>query len=82
MEKRKWYFEKIWILLFISFLWIELTFHVITFHTLWELSVIRIILFSLVGSLFLSFLFSLFPFPYSRIGILVMVLFVSIYTIA
>ena len=82
MEKRKWYFEKIWILLFISFLWIELTFHVITFHTLWEPSVIRIILFSLVGSLFLSFLFSLVPFSYSRIGILVMVLFVSIYAMA
>lgn len=82
MEKRKWYFEKIWLLTFISFLWVEIVFHVITFHTIFELPFLRIILFTLVSTMLLSFIFSLFPFRYSRFGVLITILFVSIYAIA
>lgn len=54
------YMSKMFALNFISLLFIELLFKIISFNTIFDFEVIRIILFTFVFSLITSFIFTLF----------------------
>lgn len=80
--KKEWYFAKLTTLLFTGLILIEFVFHFITFHTIFEKSILRIILFTLVASIFLGFLLSLMKPKYSKIGLFFILFVSSIYTVA
>lgn len=80
--KKTWYYEKMMGLLFVSFLFIEMIFHGLTFHTIFEKSFLRILLFTLVMSSFFAFCFSFLKPKYSKILLVFVVTFSAIYAVA
>ena len=78
---RKYYFLKLFLLTFISFLFIELSFKLITFKNLFGLELIRIILFSMGASLVVAFLCSFFKEKASKIIISLSVFMLGFYTL-
>ena len=76
------YYIKISLCLFISFIFIESIFKFITFKNIFDMSYLRIIIFSLGSSALLGFLISFFKEKVSKVLILVIVLFSGVYAIA
>lgn len=76
------YYIKISLCLFISFIFIESIFKFITFKNIFDMSYLRIIIFSLGSSALLGFLISFFKEKVSKVLILAIVLFSGIYAIA
>lgn len=62
-------------------MFIEIIFHWLAFHTIFEKSVLRIILFNLVTSAFLGFILSLLKTKYSKIGLFLTIFISTIYAI-
>ncbi|MDD2181080.1 MAG: sulfatase-like hydrolase/transferase [Bacilli bacterium] len=58
-KKKTHYFLKIFVILFISILYVELVFRYLTFKSLYDIEIIRIILFTFTTSLFISFIATL-----------------------
>ena len=81
MVERFKYFLKIFLYLFLSYFFIELTFKVITFKNILEWSTLRILIFNLSSSLLISFLLSFFKEKVVKIVILILVLFSGVYAI-
>ncbi len=81
MVERFKYFLKIFLCLFLSYFFIELTFKVITFKNILEWSTLRILIFNLSSSLLISFLLSFFKEKVVKIVILILVLFSGVYAI-
>ena len=81
MVERFKYFLKIFLYLFLSYFFIELTFKVITFKNILEWSTLRILIFNLSSSLLKSFLLSFFKEKVVKIVILILVLFSGVYAI-
>lgn len=77
----KKYFGKLFLFMFISFIFVECLFKVLTFGSLFDIELIRIIIFNLTTALFLSYLFSFFKKRTSTILLLVTVFVSGLYVI-
>lgn len=79
--ERSYYFLKLFLLTFISLIFIEFAFKLIAFKGLLGLELIRIILFSMGSSLLVAFLCSFLKEKFSKIIVLVFIFFVGFYSI-
>ena len=75
------YSFKLFLFTFISFMFIELSFKLITFKSLFGLELIRIMLFSMGASLIISFICSLFKVRTSKIIVSICVFLVGFYAL-